>query len=408
MSILSISQVGSIMIPMNGQSLGLPISQAIEVLDNPYARQYGGVIRWAKGSPNGRGGQIIRILKDTGQSGQLLSKGANLLPILSGIGAAASVANLAVSAVGFYMMNKKLNQLRSEMEGLHNAVSSGFSQMEGRLVQVQYMLGGLADGQRVLLEGQEEIKDQLDADSFSQLAMIISLLEESERNGRELSQRRIEVSQETLRTVRNRYQILIDQWCRGDKAVESLGFVRGTGYFQLWAMSLIVEARMLRMVGRTGDAAYILKNEVQNWYFPAARDTVHLLLEGRAGLLLSGAFQNRISSDHFVGLEEFRRGIDADQHDMALLLQEADAQQHEFFGATPLKRAHKMRTYNPAPDYSRALQASNLVELGRRMETMALEYDICERQNLSIDQWERAALSDEASGEIHLIELIAN
>jgi hypothetical protein len=364
-------------------------------------------MRYIKNSPDGKGGQVFCFLKDVGKTGKVLSQAGGSLLSLTGIGAVASIANLAVSAVGFYYMNKKLNALRDELNSLHSTVSQGFAQMESRLVQVQYLLGELAEGQQRILEGQEHIKDQLDAASFAKVFTVMEGLQDAERTGKLPSPHRVDAHQDKLRDVRNRTAGLIEQWCRGQTPVESPIFARGTGYYQFWALSLMVEARLLRMVGETRDAFQVIERGL-DWYMPAAQQTATLLLGDNPGILLSGAFKDRVSLKQLVSLQEFCGGEPADMDDYQLIAHEADRQNKEFFGRTPAERARQMRTYDPRPYYSRAVQAHNLKELGQRMESMAFEYRLCDRQRLDVDDWERAELTDESSGEIHLIPVETN
>lgn len=399
-------------VPIDHGRMGVPAS-TFDVSHAEHVVREGGVLRYAEGTPEGKGGQIVAHLRDVGSRGQSLGlppMGGDLLGALTGIGAVASVANLAVSAVGFYKMNQKLNQLQREMQNLHDelerlheTVRAGFQRIEERLVQIEYALEGLQEGQKHILEGQEDIKDQLDASAFGKIGTIVERLDEYRRGLTSLNSSRVERYRDTLADVRNRLEILVDRWCRGDKSVTTPGFSRGTGYYQVWAMALAVEARMLREVGRTRAAAALVERKLKEWYMPAAQDTVALLVNDKPGKLLSGAFDNRIDSNEYLSLLGFRRGRPFDASERELVLQEADLQQKEVFGRTPSERARSLREYDPSGDYARAIQARKLQEIGRRLDTMALEYNVCARRGIDIEDWERRELAEEESGELHVI-----
>jgi TolA-binding protein len=359
-----------------------------------------GVATWKPGNPLGHDPHEtafwFRDVDGQGNPLQMPGGTGGMLKTMTGVGAAASVLNLAVTAVGFYYMNEKLNGLRDQLEGLseqvdelQTTVEAGFQQMERRLIQVQYLVEALHKGQEELLEGQEDIKDQLDASEFAKLQSVIDFMREYEESGRELSGSRVEDFRDKLADVRNRSQILIEKWCRGDKAVHSRGFARGTGYFQVWALAVAVEARVLRHAGRTEAASAQIQRQLEDWYYEAAGDAVSLLLGDRHGICLSGAFEDRVQPEHYLRMLEFSEGHWFDQTDAELAIQKASQQQKDFFGHTPSERAEKLLAYEPAPDYSRTVQAHQLVSLGHRLDTMALEYDFCAKQGFDVSDWER-------------------
>lgn len=344
------------------------------------------------------------LVRDASSTGQLLSAGASKALLgLSGIGAVASVANLGVSAVGFYVVNKKLNQLKSEMGRLHEAVSEGFSGMETRLVQIQYAIGEVAQGQQVLLAGQEDIKDQSDAANFAPVMTVLQRLEELEDKGKFPSASQADRWLDALRDSRNRYQVLVEKWCTGSKETETLTFARGTGYYQAWAVALVAEARLLRWTGRTGLASELVFKSLDGWYLPTSQSTVQHLLDFHPGLLLAGSFDGRVTTDHFVALMEGRSGRAATMGRVEEWAHEADEAQAKRFGSTLSERRRAMEQLPERTIYSKSAQAYGLIELGRRLNTLGVEYGICERQGLSVEEWEKKPLKDEASGEVHII-----
>ena len=133
------------------------------LLKGIYTR-WGGVIRVAHGQPGA--GQIVGMLSDTSpfdqplslmkiitnNNGKLISQNlfgndfsalsgqmSQLLNI-TGIGAAASVINVGISAVGFYIMNKKLNRLQESMSDLQRITEAGFQSVEKRMDDIQSQL----------------------------------------------------------------------------------------------------------------------------------------------------------------------------------------------------------------------------------------------------------------------------
>src|SRR5690554_4425083 len=95
---------GAVIMPTHNTGIqGLPLSKLSAYTNKQqYLVRHGGAIRWRAGSPDGKGGQIFSIMRDVGPSAgkQLVAQSSKLLLGLTGVGAVASVANLAVSAVG--------------------------------------------------------------------------------------------------------------------------------------------------------------------------------------------------------------------------------------------------------------------------------------------------------------------
>ena len=362
-----------------------------------HLKLHGGEVRWRAGAPGGKGGQIFGLVRDAGAGGkQVVSQMSKLAVGLSGIGAVASVANLAVSAVGFYVINDKINQLQDEMNRLHEAVAEGFEQMEKRFVQVQYLLEGLAEGQQRILEGQEHIQDQNEAASFAPVITVLQGLEQYRKGDRKPTAIKAGRWLDKARDARNTFGYLIDKWCTGQKPADTLGFARATGYYQLWAAALIAEARLLRMRGHTQEASDIVYDALEQWYFPRIRKTAELLFDFELGLLLAGPFQGHVSTEQYLDLQELRKGDQATVIERERWISEADHVQRETFGQSPQQRLQAMRSMDVREKYSRAAQVYSLMETGRRLNTMALEYEMCARQGLTIEQWEDIQASNDA------------
>lgn len=365
--------------------------------------RHGGELRWKAGSPGGRGGEIFALVRDAGSGGQqVMSQASKLAMNLSGIGAVASVANLAVSAVGFYVLNDKVNKLQDEMDRLHEAVSAGFEQMEQRFVQVQYLLEGLAEGQSILKEGQEHIQDQNEAASFAPVMTVLQRLEECRQKDETPSDERAGRWLDKSRDARNTFAYVIDKWCTGQKSVETVGFARGTGYYQLWASALIAEARLLRMIGRTEEASDMIYGALEDWYYPRIQKTAGLLFNFEPGLLLAGPFEGRVRTGHYLDLRELEKGDRGDAVERERWVSEADDAQSQYFGRSPQERLDKMRSMDSRSKYSRAAQVYSLLETGRRLNTLALEYEMCAREGLSVEEWEDVHANDDTD-DIRLI-----
>ena len=387
------------MMPVGNGPMGVPVDTWNSIPNNmkPYVRRDGGVLRYMKGSPNGKGGQIVGHIKDMGMNTGKMVAGTSskLLLGLTGIGAVASVANLAVSAVGFYMMNKKLNALSDQMDKLHETMSHGFDRMEERFVQVQYVLGNLAQGQQALVRGQEEIKDQNDAEVFSTVISVMDFLQEKWANQSPPTRTEYENWRTQLANSRNYYRQLVEKWCTGQKEPQTLGFARGTGYYQYWTATLIAEARLLRMVGETELARDLLIDQMETWYYPTSRKTAELLIDFDYGVLTSGPFEGRVGIQHYTQMREFLENSEATMELMNQWSEEADRASQEYFGDSPRERVHSMRQMDPRPFYSKAVQVYGMLETGKRVETMALEYDACAKKGLPIEEWEYNQKDDE-------------
>lgn len=415
-----VKRASDVVVPL-GENIeaGLSADKISEYVDSfEHLAREGGIVRWQAGAPDGKGGQIFAFISDVysdqsdlapayriaGASQQLGNVGqfSKLAVGLSGIGAAASIANLAVSAVGFYVLNKKVSALQEEMNHLHESVSEGFAQMEQRFVQVQYLLGDLAQGQQKLLEGQEHIQDQNEAASFAPVQTVLQRLQECQQRKQVPDTTRAGRWLDDTRSARNMFAYLIDNWCTGRVSTETLGFARAVGYYQLWAAALIAEARLLRMLGRTQEASDMIYTALDEWYFPRASLTSNILIDFELGTLLSGAFEGRINTKQYIDIQELQKGDRATPMERDEWVANADRFQRKALGGSPRERLESMRSTNARPKYSKAVQAYGLLETGRRLNTMANEYEMCARQNRSMEEWEKARIGS-SSGEIRLI-----
>lgn len=402
--------LGSAVVPIDHGQLGLATDKMEFFLQNRHMfARHGGVIRWKGGTE--KAGAIFAHLRDssalqegakrvvTSGAKSLLAKGASSALLgLTGIGAVASVANLGVSAVGFYMMNKKLNRLDEEMKATQRLISHGFDAMEARFVQVQYLLEQLASGQETTwekldrnFEGISAVQDSIDARELARLSISLEFLAEHELGHRQLSDNQIDDIERDLKTLRTRHRVLIEKWCLNTNEINTSAFGRGTGFLQEWGLALIAEARLLRMTDRTDHAVKLLEQHLTDWYYPTAGAIADKMLGDESGILLSSAFEGRVQPEHFLALEAFRRGEEIDIRDEASYLAKADSDQGDVFGRTARERRKKLKLFDPRSTYSRAVQAYNLMELGHRMSGLASEYDICSRQSLSPQEWEEVS-----------------
>lgn len=397
--------IANAVIPVGHGAMGIPVHKLqLFVQHGPQLVRTGGVLRYKAGTP--RAGQIFAHLRD---SSDFVSKGAKAMRLtaqaatgvsklavgLSGIGAVASVANLAVSAAGFYVMNKKLNALQHEMKETQNLLRSGFDQIEGRFVQVEHLLLGLKEGQTVtwrkldeLTESVEDTKEILDATESGRLHGILETLSEYEHHSKGLKDNQVDDFQQVLKNLRHRNRSLVESWCLGDRPVDSSSFARGTGYLQEWGTALIVEARLLRKAGDTERAVGLLRRELSDWYFPVGTKVADRLLGDHTGILLAAPFENRVSIPQYLALEAFRREEDEDVSKESMYLAEADEIQAEFYGRTPKERLKNLRMFDARPDYARAAQAMNIRELGYRMASMAVDYEMCAQAEYSVESWD--------------------
>jgi hypothetical protein len=178
--------------------------------------RWGGVVRIAAGNPGA--GTIVAHLRDivpmAGQlasplgvvqtassmvaNGQLYAIQSKLGTVLqmTNVAAAASVLNLGVSAVGFAIMNAKLNRLQGDMTKLtrlaqenHSQVMSRFDGVETRLVELRYI--GL-ESQEMLIETLQELrnvrKDLVDGYLAEMTAAAAHVRADSRRGDHELAE----------------------------------------------------------------------------------------------------------------------------------------------------------------------------------------------------------------------------
>lgn len=392
-------------IPVGHGAMGVSAAKLdLLVAHGPQLVRTGGVLRYKAGTQ--RAGQIFAHLRDFSEvsrngakAGQLMVQSAagmsKLALGLTGIGAVASVANLAVSSVGFYIMNKKLNALQNEMKNTQSMLRSGFDGIERRFVQVEHLLIGLKEGQTVtwrkldeLTESVEDTKEILDATESGKLYGIFETLSEYEQHSKVLKDNQVDDFQQVLKNLRHRNRSLVESWCLGDRAVDSSSFARGTGYLQEWGTALIVEARLLRKAGDTERAVGLLRRELSDWYFPVGTKVADRLLGDHAGILLAAPFENRVSIPQYLALEAFRREEDEDVSKESMYLAEADEIQAEFYGRTPKERLKNLRMFDARPDYARAAQAMNIRELGYRMASMAVDYEMCAQAEYTMEFWD--------------------
>ena len=145
-------------------------------LANGSLQRWGGIIRVTKGYPGA--GEIVTHLRDVVSVASQVSTPASAANLVSSVAAnvqlhqvssqlsqvmqltqvaaAASVLNLGVSAVGFAVMNHKLNRLQESVGKLDGRLvqlaadnSRRFDDIDGKLVELRYLVTGERDTDRM-------------------------------------------------------------------------------------------------------------------------------------------------------------------------------------------------------------------------------------------------------------------
>lgn len=387
-------------------TVGLPIEKLADILAKfPGAelQRYGGTLRIAAGDPQGRGGWLVGFLRDVApMTADLAPKlasiqgAAQLAATFSGVAAATGVLNLGVSAVGFAVMNARLNRLHqdltrfaSRIETGINGLASGLESLSETVLDIRLTTTCIRHELAELRDLVGEMDRKQDAHRHAELAPVFRRLEENGGPHDEADLRalldRIDVYESWLKLLLtpNSYE----SW-------GSPGLVRDLGRLQALAMAAALRARLLRSAGRTSDASASLDTGLESLR-ESARPCLEQLTDPTPAVFLFPESRESVTPAMVQRWMRFvdERSIPAHRV-LPILLQERGDRLSKR-SLTPQKFAQQ----NP-PDVlaARATAVERLVGTLERLETFRLELEVCETHGLAPARWERIPLEGSESG----------
>ena len=391
--------------------VGLSKDEIIKGMTSGLFDRYGGVIRVAKGNPGA--GQIAAILQDIPEKlssiGQPVQK-LNLIQMqnfraikdslevnqnmlnqvmgLTSIGALASVVNLGVCAAGFYMMNKKLNELQAAMSQFQNRVENklddvarGLKNLQFQLVELKIIALENTEQLRHLLEGLFDIQRSL---YYRDVGTVLVALQGLNRiQGIENSNERQKYIDDLSR-VRLTIQNELDAKTL-NLSDHSHRLMNTMMSYRLWAISGTGEVHAKRREGDMEEAAelaYELAGKSREW---AGRWSKELIpLKEYAGI---GRY----------GYTKLRRHITNDQlRRLSRLFNNGQEDSRESIAALETKGANLVAQKFPALGekwIQQQLGIANLMDMleesTERIESISDITKFCLSRRMNYDKWER-------------------
>lgn len=386
-------------------NIGLPIERIAELLERfPGAtfRRYGGVLRIGGGDPLGRGGQIVATLSDTpafdpAQVAEALNsvRGASeLATMFSGVSAVASVLNLGVSVAGFASMNRKLGRLSSELHDLRllsiqrfDSLGRSIEAVHDRLLDLALLTGEVRGELAALRDETDELGRLLDLDRLVKLSTVLERLERGDYAG---NTQLAESAHNELIGLRHFFERAI-----AEQPVLGPRMVRDLGYFQAWAMTCVVETRLLRVCGKHATAREVLAQNVER-VLACERSYIRALLGPCPADFVAPGMEDVVPSDAFVAWMEH---LEDEATEPGEVLRRVFAQREDFLGERGLSASQYLASLNRDAIQRRAVAIARLHETTARLDSYRLELELCERGALPVETLEHRKLDgDSPSG----------
>ncbi len=351
--------------------------------------RWGSGIRVSKGHPGG--GQFVRHLREV-YPADFVSKNTHLVRYpptldssisqllqLNQVSAAASVLNLGVSAVGFAVMNYKLNRLQSsvnaladDLRGTRAVLEHGLERIDEQLVEVRYL-------QTVGLHLLTDVRDAVEMirkDLLAQKAAVVaSWLRSFARLGTRVD---LLTASRELDQVRLSLEQTVDA-----PAVDSPRWADVIMRYRIWCMAVVAQVAACRMAGDDIEAADLSRdaaNRSQEW---VGRWAAVLLPPSE----FDGIFR--------LGAEPFRQLVQRETILRLAPLQVADSLTDFDISQRVDQAALHVAGRRSGLDSNwteRSLQAARLLDLGAetqaRLTSLAAEMHDCRERRLGYDEWE--------------------
>ena len=325
---------------------------------------------------------------------------------LSGVGAAASVLNLGMSAAGFYMMNRKLNLVQQSLNTVQQLTSASLltlddvdartRMMQDTLIELRFIALEHADQLESLLEAVHDVKSALFARQMAQLQLA----------NEEISRLGDVDDQPTLQRQHERvYQARLE--LSNELAARNLStrddprrFMDTLALMRAWAMASALDVQLLRRMNQPDRAATLaeqLATQARSW-----------VSAWTAQLLPAQEFGGVARFDHsgFDGLiaEDTRMRLGVAQHG------ELRSVSEDMLGSTEhimqLQRArHDLGWFQRQAALARVVDM--LEETCERVESLHAEATLCAAEALTFDLWERAEPTTDARFDAALQEHLA-
>ncbi|MDM8543660.1 hypothetical protein QUF90_21510 [Desulfococcaceae bacterium HSG9] len=390
--------------------VGLTEDEIIKGLMAGLYNRYGGVIRVAKGNPDA--GQIVSILQDVPEKSNSIVQQvqklnmvqmqnfkaiktslnvSNQLLGLTSVGALSSVVNLGVCAAGFYIMNKKLNELQSAMHQFQNimenkldGITHGLQNLQFQLVELKIIALENKELLRYILEGLFDIQSSLYYKDVGSVLVALQGLDriQSTENTNE-RQKYIDDLSRVRITIQN--ELDAKTLSLTDHSHRLLSIMMS---YRLWAISGSGEIHAKRRQGdmeRSAELSYELAGKSREW---SGRWSKELILS------------NEYAGIGRYGYSKLRKQTTEDQRRrLARLFNNGDEVPSETIGALETKGANLVAQKFPVLGKDWIQQQSGIAnildmleESTERLESTADITKFCLSKRLNYDRWEQLLL----------------
>ena len=404
--------------------LGTAKSQIVNGLLNGEMVRWGGVVRMAKGMPGA--GQVVGMLRDVPQIAQVANplgavlKAADVVVNVHGhhvthslvregfaqthkmlgqvmgiasVGAAASVLNLGVTAVGFYIMNKKLNQLQSSVSQLSEMTAAGFKRMDQQFASIQDQLLELrlvayshSQNLQDILVGVYDIKKALCAERMAELFVALKGLDRLKTQPHEIAERQRYLDE--LSKVRFSFQgeleaRRLEVEDHPDRFLDTMMLFRG---FCLAGASEVLAERQQGRIGPAADRAEELARQCRQCAGDWAEQLVPVKVDGGMARFGHSRLRESLGEPERRRLMRLHTGEDVSTDELRDL---------------EVRASHEVALANPSSDwFEHQVRVANMLDMveetTERMESLAIQTRYCVKERLGYQQWE---LLPEASEE---------
>jgi len=385
-------------------------------LANGSLQRWGGIIRVTKGYPGA--GEIVTHLRDVVSVASQVSTPASAANLVSSVAAnvqlhqvssqlsqvmqltqvaaAASVLNLGVSAVGFAVMNHKLNRLQESVGKLDGRLvqlaadnSRRFDDIDGKLVELRYLATLDIQIAQEALAGIEAIRAELFNDKMARIIGWAGRLERTPQPDQQVLENAIHAFDEV------RLSLQAGLGVRGLQGGADPRWVDELLRYRLWCTASSAAVLAMRRADQTSHALR-LAQEVAAKSRSLAQGWQQSLMPAMelGGVLRLG--HSRFHTEEPVLLETRRR--------LARLqipggLTDAELHASSVEVATEVAHALPSLPENWLRVQSSAAAVLDFVEEStERLESTAAEMAFCERRRLRFEQWEGLPLPETSEG----------
>lgn len=304
----------------------------------------------------------------------------NLLNI-SSVGAAASVLNLGLTAVGFAIMNHKINNLQKSVNFLHakvDNIDNALNDITQILVEIRYLQYLHGQDLAKIIEDIYGLEMALFLQHIAEIRMVTGNLQDYNQ----VKNKNISGYIDTLTTNRYWFEGMVDNKLNLNSQEKILSMIN---YYRGWTVSAVSEIQALRMCNELEKAAKLADETSKK-----SKEWSHFFVDKIAP-------QSELGGTKRFGYHKFQTKnlISPEQVSRVLFLQEGKELAKKDIIQYSLDGGQEVSKLNPSEEWLKHQAAlANILdtveEINERIESYALETNFCNDNRLGYEEWERS------------------